>query len=259
MRAIHSVRADPFTVSTGARGLTRKSAEVQWQLLYHIAAWVSVVAVGLIPISITVFIIWPPPETVIGHFVLLQEHWWLGLLGLDLIYLVANTLLLPMILALYLALRRVNESLMLLGITLVLIGTVALLTSNPLVEMWTLSNRYAAATTTAERTLYLTAGEVYLTGYTGTAYHAHYILGSIGLLLMALVMLRSPLFGRVAAYTGIVANIVAFGLYVPVIGVALSTISGIAYLIWFVLIIRRLFQLSTVDSPGDKLSNGSLQ
>lgn len=259
MSAIHNIRADPFTVSTDANLPIGEIVEVQWQLLYRIGAWVGLVAVGLIPISITAFVIWPPPETVSGHFVLLQEHWLLGLLGLDLIYLVANTLLLPMILALYLALRRVNESLMLLGILLVLIGTVALLASNPLVEMWTLSNDYAAATTTAERTLYLTAGEVYLTGYTGTAYHAHYVLGSIGLLLMALVMLRSPLFGRVAAYTGIVANIVAFGLYVPVIGVTLSTISGIAYLIWFVLIIRKLFQLSTVNSPGDRLPNGALQ
>ncbi|MCB0123514.1 MAG: hypothetical protein KDE31_04105 [Caldilineaceae bacterium] len=35
--------------------------------------------------------------------------------------------------------------------------------------------------TAAERILYLTAGEAFLDGYTGTAYHAHYILGAIGL------------------------------------------------------------------------------
>jgi hypothetical protein len=54
---------------------------------------------------------------------------------------------------------------------------------------------------------------------------------------------RSAHFSRFTAYVGIVANVVAFGLYVPGIGVALSAISGIGYLIWFVLIIRKLLQL----------------
>jgi len=224
-----------------------EAAGTQWRLLYRIGAWVGVLAILLIPVSLVVFMVWPPPETVSGHFARLQENLWLGLLGIDLIYLIANVLLVPMLLALYMALRRDNESLMLLAITLVLVGTVALVAANPLVEMWTLSNQYAAATTAAERTLYLTAGEAFLVGYTGTAYHAHYILGSIGLLLMAVVMVRSPRFGRFAAYTGMAANLVAFGLYVPVIGVTLSAISGIAYLVWFLLIIRKLFQLAAVD------------
>lgn len=226
-----------------------EAVDAQWQTLYRIGAWVGIVAMTLIPVSIIVFIMWPPPETVSGHFARLQANLLLGLLSIDLIYLVTNVLMLPLMLALYMALRRDNESLMLLALTAVLVGTVALLAANPLVEMWTLSEQHAAATTAAARTLYLTAGEVFLTGYTGTAYHAHYILGSLGLLLMAVVMLRSPRFGRLTAYMGIVANLVAFGLYVPVIGVTLSTLSGIAYLIWFVLIIRKLFQLSTSEEP----------
>lgn len=226
-----------------------EAVDAQWRTLYRIGAWVGIVAMTLIPVSIIVFVMWPPPETVSGHFARLQANLLLGLLGIDLIYLVTNVLMLPLMLALYMALRRDNESLMLLALTAVLVGTVALLAANPLVEMWTLSEQHAAATTAAARILYLTAGEVFLTGYTGTAYHAHYILGSLGLLLMAVVMLRSPRFGRLTAYMGIVANLVAFGLYVPVIGVTLSTLSGIAYLIWFVLIIRKLFQLSTSEEP----------
>lgn len=222
----------------------------QWQLLYRIGAWLGVIAVVLIPISIAVFVIWPPPETVGGHFARFQENWLLGLLGIDLIYLVTNLLMLPLVLVLYLVLRSVNGSLMLLGTILVLIGTIALVAANPLVEMSTLSNRYAAATSDVERTLYLTAGEVFLTGYTGTAYHAHYVLGAIGLLLVSLVMLRSSIFSRLTAFAGIVANVVAFGLYVPRIGVTLSAISGIGYLVWLVLVLRTLFQLSRLTSDG---------
>ncbi len=256
---IGNVGVGALTNRSGARTPVDKAAGAPWRLLYRIGAWVGVLAITLIPVSIVVFAVWPPPETVSGHFARLQENLWLGLLSIDLIYLIANVLMVPMMLALYMALRRDNESLMLLAITLVLVGTIALIAANPLVEMWTLSNQYAMATTEAARTLYLTAGEMFLTGYTGTAYHAHYILGSTGLLLMAFVMLRSPLFDRFAAYMGIIANVVAFGLYVPVIGVTLSTLSGIAYLIWFVLIIRTLFQLSTVDSPSAGLPSGSLR
>jgi hypothetical protein len=240
---IGNVGVDAWAAQPNSVVPADEAVDAQWHTLYRIGAWLGLVAVALIPISIVVFMIWPPPETVRGHFALLQENLLLGLLGIDLIYLITNVLMLPLMLALYMVLRPANESLILLAITLVLVGTVALLASNPLVEMWTLSQHHAAATGAAERALYLAAGEAFWAAYTGTAYHAHYILGTIGLLLMAFVMVRSAHFSRSTAYVGIVANVVAFGLYVPGIGVALSAISGIGYLIWFVLIIRKLLQL----------------
>lgn len=42
---------------------------------------------------------------------------------------------------------------------------------------------------------------------------------------------------------GIVTNIVVFGLYVPEIGVWISMLSVVGYLIWYVQIARRLFRL----------------
>ena len=45
--------------------------------------------------QIMIFVIWPPPTTVEGYYSLFQQSWLLGLLSLDLLYLVNNALLIP--------------------------------------------------------------------------------------------------------------------------------------------------------------------
>jgi hypothetical protein len=80
-----------------------------------------------------------------------------------------------------------------------------------------------------------------------TAFHVNYILGAVALLIISLVMLRSTIFSNVTAYTGILANVIAFGLYVPTIGILLSLISVVLLEIWYILIARRLFQLGGVS------------
>jgi hypothetical protein len=82
-----------------------------------------------------------------------------------------------------------------------------------------------------------------LTHFHGMAYHAHYILGSASLLISSTLMLRSNTFSKATAYVGIVTNIVVFGLYVPVVGVWISMLSVVGYLIWYILIAHKLIQL----------------
>lgn len=233
-------RGEPTTIDP--------TADQRWHLLYRIGAITGLLSVFVIACSIAVFIVWPPPTTVLDHFTRLQENWFLGLLGLDLLYLFSNIFAIPLFLALYVALRPENESLMLVAIVLTLLGVLLLFTIIPALEMLTLSNGYAVATTEMQRTTYLAAGEALLARYTGTTYHAHYIIGAIGLLLVCVVMLQSKVFSKVIAYVGIITNVVAFGLYVPEIGIALSAISGIGYWIWFMLIIPKLLQLAKRSS-----------
>jgi hypothetical protein len=88
-----------------------------------------------------------------------------------------------------------------------------------------------------------------LAQFHGVAYHAHYILGSASLLISSFLMLRSDTFSKATAYVGIVTNIVVFGLYVPGIGVYISMLSVVGYLIWYILIARRLIQLGWGATP----------
>jgi hypothetical protein len=72
-------------------------------------------------------------------------------------------------------------------------------------------------------------------------------------LLVPIVMLQSNIFGRVTAYTGIVAAILNWGLYVPGIGILLSVLSVVPLAIWNVLIASRLFRLGRDVSEEVKL------
>ena len=148
-------------------------------------------------------------------------------------------------LALYVALRGVNESLMAIATVLALVEAVTFIMARPDLEMLYLSEGYAAATTEAQRATLLAAGEAMLATFHGTAFHVGINLFSIYYLIVSIVMLRSNIFGSVIAYTGIVAAILNWGLYVPGgIGLFLFTLSVIPFLaIWLVLVGRRLFLL----------------
>jgi len=213
----------------------------RWQGLYKIGAVAALISVVIIPLSIVAFFIWPPfPDDIL---VVIQEDRLAGLMSLDFLYLLGNVFAIPFFLVLYVTLKEVNESWALMALTLGLLGLVCLVPSRPIPEVFALSDQYAAATTDAERATYLVAGEAMLTHFHGIAYHVHYILGSASLLISSFLMLRSEPFSKATAYVGIVTNIVVFGLYVPEVGTYISLLSVVGYVIWYILIARRLFQL----------------
>jgi hypothetical protein len=222
----------------------------RWHGLYRIGAVAAVIMVVYIPIPIVLFIASPPPQTVLDSFALFQSNKLLGLVGMDLLYLLANVLAIPLSLAFYVALRRASESVMLVATAFGLIAVAALFAARPAFEMLALSNQYAVATTEAQRTVLLAAGEAMLALPNGTAFQLHYVLGSISLLMTAAVMLRSDVFSKATAYVGIVSSVTGLGLYVPKIGVAISILSVVGLWVWYILIARRFFQLSRGVSTG---------
>jgi hypothetical protein len=200
----------------------------------------------IIPLSVAAFFVWPLwPDDIL---VVIQEDWLAGLMGLDFGYLLSNVFALPFFLVLYVTLKEVDGGWALLALVLGLMGLVCLVPARPIPEMFILSDRYAAATTDAERAIYLAAGEGMLAHFHGVAYHAHYVLGSASLLVSSFLMLRSDTFSKATAYVGIVTNIVVFGLYVPEVGVYVSMLSVLGYLIWYILIARKLIRLGWVRS-----------
>jgi hypothetical protein len=109
--------------------------------------------------------------------------------------------------------------------------------------MLALSDRFAAATSEAQRSIALAAGQALLAGWEGTAFQVGYVVGQLVGIMFGLVMLRSDLFGRAIPGTLIVGNVVGFGLYLPTIGIAVSAFSGLVLWVWYLLIARRFFQL----------------
>lgn len=218
-----------------------------WGLLYRIAGIAAVLSVAIIPIQIVFFIVSPPPETVIGFFSLFQKSIFSGLIALDLLYLVNNALGLVLFPALCISLRRINKSMVVIALILGVAGSASFFISNTAFNMLHLYNQYMEATTEIQKSIYIAAGESMLAIYQGTAYHMHYILGSLSLLFLSMIMLNSKIYKNSTAAIGIVTNIVAFGLYIPKIGVYISASSALGYGIWFILIAIRFFKLAQYD------------
>ena len=216
-----------------------------WKWLYKVGGVAALIMAALIPIQSFIVIAYPPPSTVIDYFTLFQNNKLLGLLDLDLLLIVNNVLLVLIYLALYSALRRANESFMAIALTFGLVGAVLHFASREATfTMLSLSDQYAAATTDAQRAMFLAAGQAMLTIYNGTAFDMSYVLSGVVLLIISVVMLRGNIFSKGTAYVGILMGVL---MLVPptvgTIGLLLSLISLVPTLIWLILIARRLFQL----------------
>ena len=222
-----------------------ETADTKWITLYKIGGVATVLSVALIPISIAAYFIWPLfPGDASAIFTLIQSDRLAGIMSLDFLYLLGNFFAVPIFLGLYVTLKRANESLSAIALALGLIGLVSLFPARPIIEMLSLSDQYACATTELQRSQLLAAGDAMLALFHGTAFQAHYILGSVSLLISSLLMLKSSTYSKTIAYMGIVANVLVFGLFVPTIGVYLSILSVFPFLtVWFILLARRFFQL----------------
>ena len=227
-----------------APALLSEVSEVRWHSLYRIAAVAALISVAIFLVQIVAFFVWPPPSTVAGHFALLQSHPLIGLISLDFFIIVDEVLAIPLFLALYLSLRHVNESLMLLATALSAASILCFLIATPALSMLVLSQQYAAATNGAEREGLLAAGQALLSCWQGTPFQVGYIVGTMGMLFVAWVMLRSEIFSKSAAYVGIAASVIGFGLYVPKIGVLLSIFSVVVIQVWYVMIAVAFLRIS---------------
>lgn len=235
--------------------MNTESAETKqgWKPLFKIGGVSALTMVGIIVVQMIVFMSAPPPYEggASAWFALFQNNKIIGLINFELLMIVYVFLSIPITLSLYILLRRVSPSFTALYVVLSLIGIMSFIVARPVFEMLSLSNGYAAATTDAERAVYLSAGETLLAVFHGTAFQVSYILGSLGGLIISLVMLKTDVFSRTTAYLRIASSVFDFGLYVPVVGMYISIFSVLFLLIWDILVARRLFQLGRNDSNKD--------
>lgn len=224
-------------------GTSSATPETAWRPLYLLAGLAAMFSVILIALAVGVFLLWPPPTTVEAWFRLFQSNRLLGLLNLDLVMAISAILLVPLYLALYLALRRVSQSFALLATTLGLIGSTLMLAVNPAFTMSGLSDGYTAATTAAQRASYVAAGQAALANWTGTAFDVAYLFSGLAALGFGLLMLRSELFSKAAAYAGIALGALSL---VPAtagtVGVWVSLVSLVPSVMWLILTAQHLVQ-----------------
>jgi hypothetical protein len=133
---------------------------------------------------------------------------------------------------------------------------VTLFLATPSVFSWlALSDKFAAATGEAQKTLLLAAGEAILVSdmWHGTGAMIGAILIQVSTTLISIAMLSSNAFRKGTAYVGIATHgldlaRLLLGFFLPSVGFGLMAIAGTLYLVWFPLLARDFFRLSKNNS-----------
>lgn len=215
-----------------------------WPILYKSAAIIAWITLGLIPVQIAIFIMWPPPTEVLDFYRVFQDSAIIGLLNLDILYLFTVLFMGYLFLAFFAALSPTHRALASIALAVGLMGIAIYFTSNVSFEMMSLSNQYSMAESAEQQTLLLTVGKVMLTLYQGTAFGVYYILDGISLILFSIAMTTSTVFSKRIAYLGLIAGIL---MLVPstvgLIGMAFALTSLIPTSIWLFMVARRLQEL----------------
>ncbi len=222
-----------------------EGADGHWKSLFKVGGIAALLMALFIPIQLTVFVLWPPPATVAGWFALFQSSRLIGLLDMDLLLIVDQVFMILIFLALYFALRRASPSAMAIAVVLGIGSAVTYFASTSAFEMLSLSGKYTAAATEAEKAVILAAGEVMLANWQGTAFNVSYVMAGIALLVIAIVMVRSKIFGKAAAYTAVILGVMA--LLPPTagtVGMIFSLGSLLPLEIWAILVGLRFLRIS---------------
>lgn len=244
-----------------------ETTESNWKSLYKVAGFAAMLAVfvALTDIVLTFFPAGaeqPGSMTAVDWFELFHRNWFFGLRNLGLLpNILTLVLLIPVFLALYAAHRHVTPAYALLSMVLSLVGTAIYLSNNAAFPMLTLSLKYSAATSDAERLLLAAAGEAILAhgeDFTPGVFTG-FLFGEVAIITISAVMLRCGVFTRTTAYAGILGGIfltvfTVWATFIPIlfaVSMILAMVGGLSSIVWYILTARTLFLLSR-SSPDAK-------
>jgi hypothetical protein len=224
--------------------------------IYWIGGLVSMILIAycLSTLLIIVFI-GPPPETIEECFSILNANKLKGLLQLDILTVFIMPLYYLLFYSFYLALKRTNHELVAISTIMVFAGLTLFLSTSSVFSYLNLSDKYSLATNDFQKNQLLAAGNAILASdmWHGTSALIGGLLLQTGGLIISFVMLKSDVFNKITAYTGIIifgldlAHIVV-GLFLPIIGSIIMVVAGTFYLLWFPLIGLRLIKLGQINN-----------
>jgi hypothetical protein len=232
-------------------------ATSNWKSLYRLSGWVTVILIvySLATMGI-LFGLGYPPTTAAEVFKMLDENTFIGLLRLDLLTVaVYMPLFYLVLLGLYAALKKTHPVSASIA-TLLGCAGVTLFLATPSVFSWlALSDKFAAATGEAQKTLLLAAGEAMLVSdmWHGTGATIGGVLIQVAATLISISMVSSNAFGKSTGYIGIVTHgldlaHLLLGFFFPAVGAVLIQIAGTLYLVWFPLLARDFFRLGRMGN-----------
>ncbi len=230
-----------------------ESVDPAYKRLYTLGGVAAWLVVALTLSEVVAFALYPQPSTAGEWFELFQRSPLLGLLdfwGLEVPMYIMFTVV---FLALYVVLRGVDPGLAVIALAFALLGVGIFLATNNPFSMLSLSSRYAAATTDAQRSAFLAAGEAILANTNQRAvggFNIALFLVSIAGLIVSSLMFNSNLFGRSVAYVGLLAHGLSLVDYLRqaltssvIVTLLVILPSALLVMVWFFLVGLRLYRL----------------
>ncbi len=222
----------------------------QWRGLLVTGAWCAFASVVMIVVQIPIYVLWPPPEPTEGFFELLLDNPVLGLVSLDVLFVVSNALMYLVYLALAVVLWRVGRSAVVIAVAFCVVGIAAFVSSSRPVEMLSLAHAYADADAET-RTALLATGDGMIATWTGTGYDIYYYFTFVTLAVLAVLMLRSSIFSRATAVWGLVsAALMTIPSNFGTVGMVFAIASLVPFAVFAVLVGKRLLELASPEKPA---------
>ena len=209
-----------------------KIMNVDYRPLFKLTNFLIIIMLLIIPLQIIIFSLYPPPNTVEGFFELYKSNVFLGLLSLDFLYLINNTIMIILYLSLFVALYKDSPLTVLIAFILGIVGIVCYYGSNPSFEILNLSRKFFDANIN-EQIIYIAAGETLLAGYSGTSFNVYYVLNTICLLMFSYTLIKSPIFKKSVGYWALASG---FFMIIPssagMIGLIFSLLSLMPWIVF---------------------------
>lgn len=209
-----------------------KIMNVDYRPLFKLTNFLIIIMLLIIPLQIIIFSLYPPPNTVEGFFELYKSNVFLGLLSLDFLYLINNTIMIILYLSLFVALYKDSPLTVLIAFILGIVGLVCYYGSNPSFEILNLSRKFFDANIN-DQIIYIAAGETLLAGYSGTSFNVYYVLNTICLLMFSYTLIKSPIFKKSVGYWALASG---FFMIIPssagMIGLIFSLLSLMPWIVF---------------------------
>ncbi|MFN2151326.1 MAG: DUF4386 family protein [Anaerolineales bacterium] len=225
--------------------------------LYLLGGIAALMVAALTLGEIIFFVFFPPPETIYDWFLLFQSNALIGLLDFWGLEIPMYLMFILVFLALYMQLRKTNHGLMVIALSCAMLGVAIFLATNNPFSMLTLSKLHADATTEAQQSALLAAGQTILANTNQRAvggFNIALLLVSVAGLITSLVMLQDHFFSRSSATIGILAFSLSLADYLRqtltqslIISLPVILFGALFLVIWFVLIGLKLYQLGRDD------------
>jgi len=233
---------ETITIRGGAT--TRTSGE---RGIFAAGAIAAIATCALVAAAVGLYFIWPySPDRLSAAEILvfLARDPFGALVSLDVLMLAIAPVNMLVFISLFAALYRTNTALAVTALACGVLAFACLVVCRPVAELFALSRSYASAISDSEKKGIAFVAEGLLAYFKGTGWFIQTVLYPIAGIIFAILMRRSPAFSKADSAVGVIISALAFGFFIPKLGMLLLFANTIGSIPWYIMVGRRLAIMS---------------